>query len=78
MVAESIQDQNECMLHIQRKLAHDLNNLLAGILGMASLLRRGAALDSQDMQRVQNIQRAAQRAIDLVQQLQDASDKSVV
>lgn len=51
-------------------IAHDFNNILAGIMGYACLLTESSAnLDAMQVESVENILHAAQRAADLVNHL---------
>ncbi len=50
-------------------IAHDFNNILAGILGYASLMKTNLKPDSKLFRYVEIIEKSAQRAADLTQQL---------
>ena len=50
-------------------IAHDFNNLLVAVLGNASLARAELPDDSEARRRVEDIERAAERASDLTRQL---------
>ncbi len=50
-------------------VAHDFNNLLTAIMGYASMLRLRAEPESETHRAAQQIQRAAERAAELTQQL---------
>jgi len=59
-------------------IAHDFNNLLTPILGYAELLRNSLAPESQELERVDRILEAADRAKALIQQLLSFSRKQVL
>ncbi len=59
-------------------IAHDFNNLLTAILGYALLLLKDPGLPVPQRQDVQEIQKAAQRAASLTQQLLAFSRKQVL
>ncbi|HMA85326.1 MAG TPA: PAS domain S-box protein [Desulfosalsimonadaceae bacterium] len=50
-------------------IAHDFNNFLTGIMGNLSLLKLESAPESKTHQRLSEMEKAAQRATDLTQQL---------
>jgi len=50
-------------------IAHDFNNFLTGIMGNISLLKLESAPESKPYQRLAEMEKAAQRATDLTQQL---------
>lgn len=50
-------------------IAHDFNNLLQGILGYSFVLQGNATLDTTALDDLNQIERAARRAADLVQQI---------
>lgn len=50
-------------------IAHDYNNLLTNVLGNASMLLRSRALDTGANEKVQQIELAAERAVELTNQL---------
>jgi signal transduction histidine kinase len=59
-------------------IAHDFNNLLTAILGYADWLMQDLAANSGQLERVQEIQRAAERAAGLTRQLLAFSRKQVL
>jgi two-component system cell cycle sensor histidine kinase/response regulator CckA len=59
-------------------IAHDFNNLLTAILGYAELLTRDVPPDGRARRRVEEIQRAAERAADLTRQLLAFSRRQVL
>jgi len=59
-------------------IAHDFNNLLTAILGYADWLMQDVAADSLQLERVQEIQKAAERAAGLTRQLLAFSRKQVL
>ncbi len=56
-------------------IAHDFNNILGIILGNLSFLKRQLAGDDKALKRVNNADKAAQRAADLTRQLLGSSSK---
>jgi CheY-like chemotaxis protein len=50
-------------------LAHDLNNVLGGILGLAALVARDPSLSPAQGRRLEELRRTAERGADLVAQL---------
>ncbi len=54
-------------------IAHDFNNLLSAILGATGLLRTRLPEDSEDLDNVRGIEKAARRGADLVEQLMNLS-----
>ena len=59
-------------------VAHDFNNLLTVIRGSAGLLLQGPALDGEQLEEVQQIDRAAERAATLTRQLLAFSRQQVI
>lgn len=59
-------------------VAHDFNNLLTVIRGSAGLLLGGARLDDEQLEEVQQIDRAAERAATLTRQLLAFSRQQVI
>jgi PAS domain S-box-containing protein len=59
-------------------IAHDFNNLLTAILGYAELLTRDVPAEGRARRRVEEIQRAAERAANLTRQLLAFSRRQVL
>jgi len=57
-------------------IAHDFNNILQSIYGYTQLLLMDGSFDESDTEKLRNIEKATQRAIDLVSQILTFSRKS--
>jgi PAS domain S-box-containing protein len=72
----------EAIGHLTGGIAHDFNNILAIIIGNISMLKRQFVDDKKASSRIETIQKSAQRAADLTQQLlsfsRNKADKLVV
>jgi len=72
----------EAIGHLTGGIAHDFNNILAIIIGNISMLKRQFVEDKKASDRIETIQKSAQRAADLTQQLlsfsRNKADKLIV
>ena len=59
-------------------IAHDFNNIMSAIMVYTDVLSRDGNLSSQNVDRIQVIQKQAQRATDLISQILDFSRHSVI
>jgi PAS domain S-box-containing protein len=68
----------EAIGHLAGGIAHDFNNLLLPIIGYSDLLKTGLKNNPEQLDKVRQIQRAAERAKELVVQLLAFSRKQVL